>query len=54
MKNEFLTMLPFAASGGFTIGDANPLYILITTVLTALIEYLKYRNQKKQQQKQSK
>lgn len=51
MNNQFLSFLPWLAGGGFSLGDANPLYVLITTILTAIIEYLKWRNQKKKEQK---
>lgn len=51
MNNQFLSSLPWLAGGGFSLGDGNPLYILITTILTALIEYLKYRNKKKKDHK---
>jgi len=47
MKNEFLTAVPFLAGGTLSVGDANPTYILITTILTAIIEYIKWRRTKK-------
>lgn len=49
MKTGLLTIVPFLTGGTFSVEDSNPIYILITLILTAFIEYVKWRRAKKKE-----